>query len=94
MNAIEWVISAAKAAGSGYRWLVKRHLRNRSEKASHEVKTASVVRSALVELRWYEWAAARELQREGHGSIEGRWYRAWANVTPPAVLMAMTMRGR
>lgn len=55
--------------------------------------TASVVRSAPVRVYWYERAAARELQREGHGEIEGAsYYRAWVNVTPPGVLMAM--RGR
>ena len=90
MNPIEWI----KAAGSFYRWLVKGHLRNRSERASRNVRSASVVRSAPVKVRWHEWATARELQREGHGVIEGDCYLAWVNVTPPGVLMAMAMRGR
>lgn len=92
MNPVEWVVSTVKAAGGLYRWLVKGHLRNRSEEASRNSDTASVVRSAPVRLRWYEWPAARELQREGRGSIEGRCYRAWVNVTPPGVLMAAQMR--
>lgn len=94
MNPIEWVVSTAKVARSIYGWLVTSHLRDRSEQASRNVETASVIRSALVRVRWYEWPAARQLQREGHGTIEGRCYRAWVNVTPPGVLMAMAMRGR
>ncbi len=90
MNPIEWI----KAARGLYGWLVKGHLRNRSEHASRNADSASVVRSAPVMLRWHEWAAARELQREGHGAIEGEFYRAWVNVMPPSVLMAMQMRER
>ena len=89
MNPFSLVVSAAKAAGTAYRWVVKGHLRSRSEQASRSVDSASVIRSALVSLRWYEWSAARELAREGHGTIEGACYRAWVNVTPPGVLMAM-----
>lgn len=72
---------------------MKGHLRRRSEEASRNLNTAAVVRLAPVELRWYEWAAARELQREGHGLIKGQHHRAWVNVRPPGVLMAMAMRG-
>jgi hypothetical protein len=93
MIPIGWVASALKPAVAVYRLVVKGDLRNRSEQASRNADTAVVVRSALTKLRWYEWPAARELQREGHGTIEGHCYRAWVNVTPPGMLMAMAMRG-
>jgi hypothetical protein len=35
----------------------------------------------------YEWPAARELQREGHGTIHDGHYQR-VNVTPPGILMA------
>jgi hypothetical protein len=89
MNPIEWLASIAKAAVTLCRRLIKGGLRNRSEEASRSVNTAAVIRSAPIELRWYEWPAARELHRERHGSIQGHHYRAWVNVTPLGVLMAI-----
>jgi hypothetical protein len=90
MNALAVVRSVVEL----YRDLVKGRLRNRSEQASHAVRSASVVRSAPTRLRWYEWHAARALQREGHGAIEGGNYRAWVDATPRWALLAIASRGR
>jgi hypothetical protein len=92
MNPVEWAISAVKAFGSLYRWLVKDHLRDRSEEMARSVRTASVIRGGSVKLRWHEWPAARALQREGHGTICEGYYQTWVNVTPPAILMALAAR--
>lgn len=94
MNPIGLSLSAAKAARQLYDWLVKGHLRERSEAAARSAPTALVIRGGSVKLRWYEWPAARALQREGHGTIRDGYYHTWVNVTPPGVLMAMAMRGR
>jgi hypothetical protein len=87
-----WVPSAAKGLGKLYQWLVTDRLRDRSEEKARSAPTAAVIRSGVVELRWYEWPAARQLQREEHGAIEGRCYRGWVNVTPRGVLVAAQMR--
>jgi hypothetical protein len=86
--------SVVRSAAELYRMVITSALRSRSERASHDVPSASVARSALVGLRWYEWPAARELQREGHGVIEGANYRAWVDATPRWALIAMAARGR
>ena len=94
MNPIELVLSIAKAARKLYVWLVKGHLRNRSEAAARSAPTASVIRAARVKLCWYEGPAARELQREGHGTVRDSYYETSVDVTPPGVLMAIAARGR
>lgn len=93
MNPIELGLSAAKTARKLYNASVMDHLRNRSEAAARGAPTASVIRGGSVKLHWYEWPAARALQRERHGTIRGGDYETWVNVTPPGVLMAMQMRG-
>jgi hypothetical protein len=92
MNPVEWLVSAVKASGALYRWLVKGHLRDRSEEKARSANTASVIRGGSVKLHWYEWPAARELQREGHGTIRGNYYETWVNATPRWALMAMAAR--
>jgi hypothetical protein len=94
MNPIELSLSAAKAARKLYDWLVKSHLRERSEAAARRAPTASVIRGACVKLHWYEGPAALALQREGHGRIRDGYYETQVNVTPRGILMAMAMRGR
>jgi hypothetical protein len=92
MNPVEWLVSAVKASGALYRWLVKGHLRDRSEEKARSTNTASVIRGGSVELHWYQWPAARELRREGHGTIHGGYYQTWVNVTPRWASMAMAAR--
>src|ERR1700728_1702206 len=94
LNPVDWVVSAVKALGSLYRWLVKGHLRDRSEEKARSANTASVIRGGSVKLHWYEWPAARELHREGHGSIREGYYHTWVNVTPRWALVAMAARAR
>ena len=93
MNPIELLVSAAKALGKLYDCMVKAHLRDRSEAVARTAPTASVIRGGSVMMHWYERPAARVLQREGHGTICGRYYETWVNVMPRGVLMAMHMRG-
>ena len=92
MNPVDWFVSAIEALRKLYNWLVKGHLRNRSEAAARSAPTASVIRSGCVKLHWYERPAARELQHEGHGTVSGGYYEVWVNATPPGVLMAMELR--
>jgi hypothetical protein len=94
MNPVNSFLSAVDIFFRLYQWLVKGHLRNRSEEIARNARTASVIRGGSVELRWYEWPAARALQREGHGTIRGNRYETWVNVTPTGILMAIGMRGR
>jgi hypothetical protein len=94
MNPVEWLVSAVKASSALYRWLVKDHLRDRSEERARSANTASVIRGGSVKLHWYEGPAARELQREGHGTICEGYYQTWVNVTPRWALMAMAARAR
>jgi hypothetical protein len=94
MNPVDWGLSAIKASGALYQWLVKGHLRDRSEERARSARTASVIRGGSVKLRWYEWPAARALQREGHGTIRESYYETWVNITPPGILLAMGVRGR
>lgn len=62
-----WIPSATKVFGKLYQWLVTERLRNRSEENARSAPAAAVIRSGVVNLHWYEWPAARQLQREGHG---------------------------
>jgi hypothetical protein len=93
MDPINWSLSAVKSIAQLYQWLVKDNLRNRSEEIARNARTASVIRGGSVKLRWYEWPAARALQREGHGMIREDYYETWVNLTPPGILMAIGMRG-
>ena len=93
MNPIGLLVSAAKALGKLYDCMVKAHLRERSEAVARIAPTASVIRGGSVMMHWYEWPAARALQREGQGTIRGRYYETWVDVTPRGVLIAMHMRG-
>jgi hypothetical protein len=92
MNLVEWLVSAVKASGALYRWVVKDRLRDRSEEKARNANTASVIRGGTVKLHWYEGPAARALQREGHGTIRERYYQTWVNVTPRWASMAMAAR--
>ncbi len=98
MNPIDLGVSAVKAVyqlgRKVYGWLVRDALQRRGEDAARDVPTASVLRGSRTKLRWYQWPAARELQREGRGTISGGYYETWVNVTPPGILMAMAMRER
>jgi hypothetical protein len=87
-----WVPSAFKIFGKVYELLVTNGLRNRSEQRARSSPTHSVIRGGAVKIRWYEWPAARQLQREGHGTIQGDHYQTWVNVTPRGLLMAAQMR--
>jgi hypothetical protein len=96
VNPIEWVVSSVKVIRQIYRWvgqLVKNRLRDRSDELARRAPTASVLRGSRIKLRWYQWPAARELQREGHGAIRDGYYERWINITPPAILQAMARRG-
>jgi hypothetical protein len=90
-----WVPSAFKVLGKLYELLATNGLRNRSEQKARSAPTASVIRGGAVKIRWYEWPAARQLQREGHGTIRNDdHYETWVNVTPRGLVMAMELRGR
>lgn len=90
---IGWLISAGKALGVLYTWLVKNRLRARAEELARNATTASVLRGSRIKLRWQEWPAARQLQSEGHGTIHDGHYETWVNVTPSVILKAMATRG-
>lgn len=94
MNPVDSFLSAVGIFGRLYQWLVKDRLRNRSEEIARNASTASVIRGGSVRLHWYEWPAARALQRAGHGTIRENHYQTWVNVTPTGVFMAIGMRGQ
>ena len=86
--AVRLAIRALRAIGAA----IKHQLRTSSEDLATNAPTASVIRGSRTRLRWWQWPAARALQREGHGRINNGEYHRWEDVTPTGVLMAIQRR--
>ena len=100
LKILGYVIVGARTASGLVRglttWVVKQ-ARERTEARARSLRTACVVRSNRVRLRWYERLAVHLHGLLGFGrvrSVEGNAMEATVDVTPQAVLLAVAARAR